>query len=112
LVTPLGVSVQIREVPQSIGGTRYAIDQLMNVDSVMFRHGGSPMPGVLLAGRVGTCTDTEASKKLFGSIANAMGKTFVKIKASWVGPEARELLVAGWRLTQSADSPREYDLTH
>jgi hypothetical protein len=110
LVTPAGVAVQVREVPQVAGGIRYAIDQLVNPDSVTLSHGGSPAPGILLAGRIGTCTGTEASGKLFRVYANAVAKAYVKIKAFWVGPEAREMLAVGCRLTQSADSPQQYDL--
>ncbi len=110
LVTPAEVAVQVREVTQVAGGKRYAVDQLVNPDSVTMCHGGSPAPGVLLAGRVGTCGGTATSEKLFQAFANALGKAFIKVKAFWVGPEARELLAAGCRLTQSADSPPEYDL--
>jgi hypothetical protein len=111
LVTPAGVTVQVRKVPQTAGGIRYAVDQLVNPDSVIFNHGGCLEAGLLLAGWVGTCTCTDASEELFQAYASAVAKTFIKIKPYWVGPEARELLEAGWRLTQSADSPAEYDLS-
>jgi hypothetical protein len=51
------------------------------------------------------------SVELFRAYANVVTKLFSRIKAFWVGPEARKLLAAGCRLTQSADSPEEYDLT-
>lgn len=110
LVTPAGVVVRVREVPQRPGGVRYAVDQLVNPDSMEINHGGRPEPGVLLAGRVATCTDTEESAALFRAYANAIARTFIRIQAFWVGPEACELLAGGCRLTQSADSPPEYDL--
>ena len=110
LVTPAGVAVNVREVPQRAGGVRYAVDQLANPDSVVINHGGRPESGVLLAGQVGTCTGTDVSAALFRAYANAIARTFTRVKAFWVGPEARELLAAGCRLTQSADSPPEYDL--
>ena len=110
LVTPAGVTVNVREVPQRAGGIRYAVDQLFNPDSIEVNHGGRPEPGVLLAGRVATCTGTEASAALCRAYANAMARTFTRVQSFWVGPEARELLAAGCRLTQSADSPPEYDL--
>ena len=110
LVTPAGVPVNVREVPQRAGGVRYAVDQLVNPDSIELNHGGRPELGVLLAGRVATCAGTEASVALFRAYAKAIARTFTRVKAFWVGPEARELLAIGCRLTVSADSPPEYDL--
>jgi hypothetical protein len=110
LVTPAGAKVRVREVPQAAGGVMYAVDQLHNPDSIELNHGGRPQPGVLLAGRVATCTGTEASTGLFRAYANAIARTFTRIQAFWLGPEAQGLLAAGCRLTDSADSPPEYDL--
>ena len=110
LVTPAEVVVRVREVPQRAGGIRYAVDQLVNPDSMEINQGGRPEPGILLAGRISTCTSTTASTALFRAYANAIARTFTRIHGLWVGPAARELLVAGCRLTQSADSPTEYDL--
>jgi hypothetical protein len=42
---------------------------------------------------------------------SAVKKTFTKVKAFYVGPKALELLERGMRLTISAQSPREFDLT-
>jgi hypothetical protein len=109
LVTPVGVAVRVREVPQRAGGIRYAVDQLINPESMTINHGGRPEPGILLAGRVATCTGTEASAALFRAYANAIARTFTRVNGFWLGPEARELLADGCRLTQSADSPPEYD---
>jgi hypothetical protein len=50
------------------------------------------------------------SNVLFRAYSNAIARTFTRIKAFWVGPDAGELLAAGCRLTQSADSPPECDL--
>src|SRR5262245_63908651 len=52
LVTPADVPVQVREVPQIGGGMRYAVDQLMNPDSIALSHGGFFSPTILLCGRV------------------------------------------------------------
>src|SRR5262245_3443705 len=54
LVTLEGVSVNIRDVPQNSGGTRYAVDQLINPDSITLSHGGFFSPEILLYGSVGT----------------------------------------------------------
>jgi hypothetical protein len=110
LVLPRELSVQIREVPQRAGGIKYAVDQLINPDSITISHGGVPEPSILLNGEVGTCTDSEISVSLYRSFANAIGKHFVQVRAFWVGPEAYRLFKNGWRLTGNVDSPREYDL--
>lgn len=110
LVTPARVIVNVREVPQRAGGVRYAVDQLMNPDSITINHGGRLEPDVLLAGWVGTCTGGDVSAALFRAYTSAIARTFIRVKAFWVGPEARKLLASGRRLTQSADSPAEYDL--
>jgi hypothetical protein len=110
LVTLEGATVQVREVPQQSGGIRYAVDQLINPDSITFSHGGFFSPEILLYGRVGTISDSEISKKLFRAFSSAIAKEFDRVKAFWVGPEANELLRQGCRLTMGAHSPKECDL--
>ncbi|MEX0702312.1 MAG: hypothetical protein WD069_09475 [Planctomycetales bacterium] len=110
LVTLDGAAVQVREVPQQCGGIHYAVDQLINTDSITFSHGGFFSPEILLYGRVGTASDSAIAKKLFRVFSSAIAKAFVRVKAYWVGPQANELLLKGCRLTMSANSPKEYDL--
>jgi hypothetical protein len=110
LVTPANVAVHVRKVPQNDGGTRYAVDQLINPDSIILSHGGFFNSEILLDGRVGTCSDSAIAEALFRAYANAIAKHFVRIKAFWVGPQAAELLRQGCRLTGGADSSKEYDL--
>lgn len=110
LVTPVDQSVVIREVPQKSGGIRYAIDQLENPDSIAIQLGGIFPPDILLGGRVGTASSTAFAKQIHRAYSSAVAKFFLQIRAFYVGPQAQELWRTGHRLTQSAQSPREYDL--
>ena len=110
LVTLEGAAVHVRDVLQQSGGIRYAVDQLVNPNSVTFSHGGFFSPDILLYGRVGTVSDSAVAKKLFRAFSSAIAKVFVRVKAFWVGPQAYELLRQGCRLTMGANSPKEYDL--
>lgn len=110
LITLADTEIQIRAVPQLAGGTKFAVDQLVNPDSITITHGGVYSPGILISGRVATVSDTPTAKALQSAFSRAIAKSFIRVKAFWVGPGALELLKEGNRLTQSASSPREYDL--
>lgn len=110
LVLPVSTRVNVRSVPQRAGGTRYAIDQLENPDSVTLTHGGLYSEGVLISGRVATISSTVVGKQLQAAFSNAIGKLFGKVNAFYVGAGAMQLLRGGGRLTQNASSPPEYDL--
>jgi hypothetical protein len=110
LVTAAGDPVVVREVPQRGGGLRYAIDQLANPWSITLMPGGLYPPDVLLCGRVGTASDAEFSVRLYRGFAAAIGKSFRRVGAYYVGRQAEGLWRGGQRLTMGADSPREYDL--
>lgn len=110
LVTPADQSVGIREVSQKAGGIRYAIDQLVNPDSITIQPGGIFLPEVLLHGRVATVSSTSFATQVQRAFSSAIAKFFQHIRAFYVGPQAHELWRSGYRLTQSAQSPREYDL--
>jgi hypothetical protein len=66
---------------------------------------------ILLAGSIGTASETQASQALMKRFQAAFKKTFSKVKAYYVGPKALTLLKSGTRLTISAQSPPEFDLT-
>jgi len=110
LVSPVHVPVAVREVPQYSGGIRYAVDQLINPDSVVLSHGGFFRPEILLYGSVGTASDSPVATALYRAFANSIAKLFSRVRGYWVGPEAVELVRRGCRLTIGADSPQEYDL--
>jgi hypothetical protein len=112
LITPAGQSVAVREVPQTAGGIRYAIDQLANPISIVFQHGGFYASDILLYGRVGTCSEHPTATKLYRAFASAVAKHFSRIQAFYVGQEAKGFLDGGCRLTIGAHSPRECDLAY
>ena len=110
LVTLGAAHVQLRAVSVRSKGIRYAVDQLANPESVVLTHGGFDAGGVLISGRVATASDAPAAKRLQASYAAAIGKTFKRVNAYWVGPRAMDHLRGGGRLTHSAASPAKFDL--
>jgi hypothetical protein len=112
LVTPKGVQVAVRRIPLRAGGVAYAVDQLINPISIEFSHGGFYAPGILLDGRVATCSDHPEAVRLYRAVASSIARVFFHVRAAWVGPRALELLKQGCRLTIGPNSPREYDLAY
>ena len=110
LVTPEGMRIASREIELRAGGIRYAVDQLINPISITFTHGGFYAPGILLFGRVATCSDHPDAARLYRAFASSIGKVFSRVQMFYVGPQALELLKKGCRLTIGANSPRDYDL--
>jgi len=110
LVCPTLVPVQARALPQLIGGTKYAIDQLANPDTVTLSLGGLHPSGTLISGRVATTSQSVAAKTLQSAFARAIGAQFTRVRAFYVGPSALMLLQRGGRLTQNISSPPEYNL--
>ncbi|MGD9720803.1 MAG: hypothetical protein AB7O59_14025 [Pirellulales bacterium] len=103
-------SVELRSVLQRRGGTRHAIDQILNPASVAFEPGGLHCENVIIAGQVGTCTDDPTSKDLVNLFAREIRRHFKRIRSFFVGPQAEEMLDAGCRLTTSIKSSKDYDL--
>lgn len=99
------IQVQCEDTP------RWAIDQLVNPDSTVLWHGGSWRSDVLLSGRVASASKTASSQSLQRAFETQIKRHFSRIKAFYVGEEAARLLDSGARLTMSAQSPLEYDLT-
>jgi len=98
-------------VLQGSNGDRVCVDQLANPDSVEFKPGGIWNEDVVLHGRIATASESQMSQALMKRFQAAAKKTFSKVKAFYVGPKALVLLESGKRLTISAQSPREFDLT-
>jgi hypothetical protein len=71
----------------------------------------APQEDVLLNGHVGTVSDSALAGELMKRFQTAFRSHFSKVGAFLVGPTALALLDAGKRLTASARSPREFDLT-
>lgn len=110
LVMERSCPVSTRTIHQENGSIKYAIDQLMNPDSVTFLHGGFYSTDILLYGRVATSSETVVAIRLQRAFLAALAKKFVKVKSYFVGPEALTLLNSGIRLAIGGESPPDFDL--
>jgi len=110
LVTEPHRSVQPRRIVSNDGSVWYAIDQMINPDTIEVAPGGTWQDDTLISGRIETLSDTACGQRLLRVFRAAIRKRFVRIHAYWVGREACSLLDRGLRLTASVRSPREYDL--
>lgn len=100
-------------IPREIArkdGAWYAIDQLLNPDSMILSAGGKYGVNILIRGEFGTTGLTSASKSLLNAARRAVAKDFKRVRGTWVGAEAHQLLEAGWRLTASAAGSPNCDL--
>jgi hypothetical protein len=122
LVTDVDRRVEIKSYPQRRGGVRYGIDPESNPDSVFLWPGGVfegrlKWPGgafegcAVIAGQIGTGMINPKSLELMKIFTQAIHEQFKKVKCDYVGPEAKQLFDAGYRLTASVKSPKEYDLS-
>ena len=111
LVGAADTEINVRSLSPIDGKSRFAIDQLKNPETITFSPGGLWNNDILLHGRVATASQSKASQTLMKRFETALKKTFIKVKAFRVGPQALMLLKNGRRLTISAQSPQEFDLT-
>ena len=100
----------MERVPQRKGGVRYSFDQVENPNTVVISAGGQFDETTVIAGSIGTCKNTPESVELFKLLKKMVRKRFVRIRSYYVGPDAKEILDAGGRLTTGISSPSEYDL--
>lgn len=110
LVTDRRGKITLRAVPQRGGGTKFAIDQLANPQTVSVQPGFVVRNEKLIAGHVGTASEDPVSIELFSLFFLVIHENFVTIKSYLVGPQAATMLDAGVRLTPTAKSPAAYDL--
>jgi hypothetical protein len=110
LITKAEQPIVLRELTPFGGGSCWAVDQLLNLDSAVLSHGGMFEGKLLLHGRVATAAKSSVAKSLQRSFESQIRSNFSKIKAFYVGRQAEELLDSGFRLTSAAQSPPEYDL--
>ncbi|MEZ6037407.1 MAG: hypothetical protein R3F29_08000 [Planctomycetota bacterium] len=110
MVLPVETEVRVRPVHQRSGGIKFAIDQLLNPDSVVCCFGGVHVEGVMISGEASTIGTSDASRAMFKLLARHLTKGFKRIGSYWVGGEAGQLLDRGWRLTSSVTSSEDYDL--
>lgn len=110
LLVAKGCPILARPVPQFVGGVKYFVDQLVNPCTVTFAPGGLWQGDVIIGGLVATVHNDAASQTLMKMFSRAIRKNSRKITRYWVGQEAAQLLTRGFRLTDSASSPVEFDL--
>ena len=110
LVLRQGQKIAARKIPQNAGGTRHAVDQLANPDSITFQPAGIRGNATVIHGRIATTGTTMEAKTIFATFQRHFKKHFVKRAAFDVGPEAMQLKEQGFRLTMAIQSPPEFDL--
>ncbi|UOQ78076.1 hypothetical protein MUN84_05550 [Hymenobacter sp. 5516J-16] len=104
-------SLQIRTVPQRMGGFKYAVDQLANPESLAIQLGGIYQDGIIVSSSIGTALNSKFATNLIASYRRRFGKEFRKTASGiYIGSEAEKLLRQGWRLVGDANQPKEYDL--
>jgi hypothetical protein len=92
------------------GELRYDVYPLANPDSVLLRPGGFWRDGSLISGHFITSSEGEFPRKLMNFFRRSVKKSFTRVQAYWVGPEALIRLRNGNRLCTAIQSPPEYDL--
>jgi hypothetical protein len=102
--------VKVRTLRGSDDALRYLVDQLSNPGTVTFAPGGIWSDDVILHGRVATVYDDKNSQTLMETFSKEIRRSFRKVKAYWIGPQAEALLDAGKRLTISSHASPEFDL--
>jgi hypothetical protein len=106
-----GLVVVSRPVQQRNGGIKFAIDPMANPWSIALRCGGQLDAGRLTAGDISVATENPHAKELFAIFSRIVRSQFQKIQSYYVGAEAVRILDQGGRLTPTAKSPPNYDLT-
>lgn len=102
--------LQIRTIPQKCGSPKYAIDQLVNPESLIIQLGGIHQDGMLIVSSIGTAHKSTFSTSLLSAYRRCFKKQFQVINGIFVGREAHMFLNTGWHLVFDVTQPREYDL--
>lgn len=110
LVLDLGTPINVRPVPQRRGGTKYAIDQLENPQSIAIAAGGEYGDKALISGQIGTTSRDKKSLSLMRLFGKLVLREMKNIKNYYLGKEAAHALASGVRLTASINSPKKLDL--
>ena len=105
-----GIDVVSRPVQQRSGDIKFAVDPMDNPRSIVLRCGGR-LDGRLTAGDISVATGNAQAEELFAILSKVVRRKFQRIKSYYVGAEAAHFLDQGGRLTHTAKSPQDYDLT-
>lgn len=98
MIMDLNQKVNIREVPQRKGGTKYAIDGRINQLLMFFKPAGEYKKKYLIPGEFAP-TEDKSSLEMYSSFRHHFIKGFAVIQSYRVGPEAVEMLDRGIPLT-------------
>ena len=110
LVGHANTAFNIRRVPQRKGGTKFAVDQMDNPGTIVFRPGGEYFDSAVISGLAGTVKDDLTARDLLNAFSDEIRSRFSAVKDCWVGPAALRNLRKGARLTNAVAAPSEYDL--
>ena len=110
LVLDRQAQVNIRTVPQQSGGTKFAVDQMINPGSITLRPGGKYSDSAVISGMVDTVRTDSKAKELMKAFSKEFRKRYIPVKGSYIGPCALSLHRDGARLTSSVFSPVKFDL--
>lgn len=112
IIVAKNTQINVREVPQRKGGTKFAIDLMHNPFAVELSTGGvyRRKHNILVAGRLAIMNDDGFSNQVYQAAFTEIKNSFRKINTCYVGGEAEEKLKEGWRLVTNEKSSKEYDL--
>lgn len=112
LVMPKSTILKIRQVDQNAGGIKFAVDQMLNQDSVEIKIGGiyKDKDNFIVAGRVGTISETDFSNSVYKAFVKEIKKNFRYIDGFYVSKGAEEKLQSGWRLVTNEKLSKGFDL--
>jgi hypothetical protein len=89
----------------------FAVDQLLNPDSIVYTPCGLHPSGAVVMGKVGTIGQSEVANSLYREFRNAIRRNCTSVKGNWLGREAYSMFKQGTRVAFSIASPPEYDLS-
>jgi hypothetical protein len=83
-----------------------------NLQSLTFKMGGiyTEKKDILVAGRIATIWENDFSDKVFKMFSSKIKKYFKKIDSFYVGKEANDMLLSGWRLVTNEKLASGFDL--
>jgi hypothetical protein len=103
-------TLRTREFRLVDGTIRYSIDQMLNEHTVVLQLGGLWKDGAIIGSSIATISNCKPAQDLMHAAKTAIKKSFVRVNAFCVGPEALLAFRGGARLTTAIQSPTEYDL--
>ena len=109
LILPKDEELKIRTVQQKNGGVKFAVDQMINKNSVVILLGGLYKNNTVIASKVGSISEVEFSKNILNHITLILKKRYLKKDGFYVGNEALKLANQGGRLTTDY-STAKFDL--